>query len=83
MSATVRVCASSPDPTFPVLVIIHMRIIKFIKKYFKNFDDSLINPPKERFDKKDFKGQRIYKRKVGEGGPIPNPEAAYYRSKMD
>jgi hypothetical protein len=23
-----------------------MRIIKFIKKYFKNFDDSLFNPPK-------------------------------------
>lgn len=50
-----------------------MSIFRFIKKYFKNFDDSLFNPPKERFDKKDFKGQRIYKRKVGEGGPIPNP----------
>ena len=60
-----------------------MSIIRLITTYSKNFDDSLFNPPKERFDKKDFKGQRIYKRKVGEGGPITNPEAAYFKGKMD
>lgn len=49
-------------------------MFKFIKKYWKNFDDSLFNPPKEMPGNKNFKGQNIYQRKLGEGGPKPNPE---------
>ena len=49
------------------------KITSFIKRYWKNFDDTLINPPKERDDKKNFKGQNIYKRKFGEG-PTATPE---------
>ena len=48
------------------------RVTSFIKKYWKTFDDSLINPPKERNDKKNFKGQNIIKKEMGEG-PTPTP----------
>ena len=49
-------------------------MIKFIKRYWKTFDDSLFNPPKDTNTTKNFKGQTINRRKVGEGGPKPNPE---------
>ena len=49
------------------------RLASGIKKYWKNFDDSLINPPKQNFDKKNFKGQNIYRRTLADGGPKPNP----------
>jgi hypothetical protein len=40
-------------------------MFKFIKRYWKNFDDSLFNPPKETFAQKNFKGQNIHYRKIG------------------
>ena len=36
----------------------------FIKKYWKTFNDSLINPPKPTLDKKNFKGQNIPKKNI-------------------
>ena len=48
-------------------------MLKFIRKYWKSFDDSLFNPPKDTAGVKDFKGQNIHYRKLGEGGPRPNP----------
>lgn len=41
------------------------RAAAFIKRYWKTFDDSLINPPKQRNDTKDFKGQPIPKKIIG------------------
>lgn len=52
----------------------------FIKKYWKNFDDSLINPPKQRNDTKDFKGQPIQKKILGQG-PLPTAEQLLYRTR--
>ena len=43
------------------------RLAGFIKKYWKNFDDSLINPPKPRTETKDFKGQLKPQKPIGEG----------------
>lgn len=37
----------------------------FIKRYWKNFDDSLFNPPKPKTDTKNFKGQAIPKKILG------------------
>lgn len=56
-------------------------VTNFIKRYWKSFDDSLINPPKERPDNKGFKGQAAPKKILGEG-PIPNPEQVLYRSRI-
>ena len=58
------------------------RAATWIKKYWKNFDDSLINPPPERNDKKDFKGQTIHRRTLADGGPKPTPEQVYMRTKI-
>jgi hypothetical protein len=58
------------------------RLASGIKKYWKNFDDSLINPPKERDDKKNFKGQNIFKRTFADGGPKPTPEQVLSRNKI-
>jgi hypothetical protein len=41
------------------------RAAAFIKKYWKTFDDSLINPPKERNETRNFKGQAIPKKILG------------------
>ena len=57
------------------------RVTSYIKKYWKNFDDSLLVPPKEIKDTKNFKGQPIQKKVLGEG-PIPNPEQVLYRSRI-
>ena len=57
------------------------RATTFIKKYWKTFDDSLINPPKERTESKNFKGQAVQKKVLGEG-PVPNPEQILYRSRI-
>ncbi len=48
------------------------RAATFIKKYWKTFDDTLINPPKQTFEKRNFKGQ-INERKVLGEGPTPTP----------
>lgn len=57
------------------------RAAGFIKKYWKGFDDSLINPPKERTETRNFKGQKIDKKILGEG-PHPNPEQVLYRTRI-
>ena len=41
------------------------RAATFIKKYWKTFDDTLINPPKPNLDTKNFKGQAIPKKILG------------------
>ena len=53
----------------------------FIKKYWKTFNDSLINPPKPTLDKKNFKGQNIPKKILGQG-PGATPEQALYRTRI-
>ena len=58
-------------------------MFKFIKKYWKNFDDSLFNPPKETFAPKNFKGQNIHYRKIGEDGPKPTPEQVQSMKELD
>ncbi len=58
------------------------RAAKWIKKYWKNFDDTLINPPPERNEKKNFKGQNIYKRTLADGGPKPTPEQVLSRHRI-
>ena len=55
------------------------RAAAFIKKYWKTFDDSLINPPKERNETRNFKGQAIPKKILGQG-PTPTPEQTLYRT---
>lgn len=55
------------------------RIAQGIKKYWKTFDDSLINPPKEKTDPKNFKGQNVRKRAFGEG-PQPTQEQMQFRT---
>ena len=57
------------------------RVTNYIKKYWKNFDDSLFHAPKERNETKNFKGQPVQKKVLGEG-PIPNPEQVLYRSRI-
>ena len=58
------------------------RITDSLKKVFGRFDDSLINPPKENFSNKNFKGQTIIKRKLSDGGPKPTPEQVLSRAKI-
>ena len=57
------------------------RVTGWIKQYWKSFDDSLINPPKERPDSKDFKGQAKPKKILGDG-PQPTPEQILYRTRI-
>jgi hypothetical protein len=57
------------------------RVAEGIKKYWKGFDDSLINPPKEQLTNKNFKGQTLSKRKFGEG-PQPTTEQIIYRNRI-
>lgn len=58
------------------------RTTTWIKKYWKTFDDSLINPPVEKDSKKNFKGQNIYRRTLADGGPKPTPEQVLQKYKI-
>ena len=42
------------------------------KKVFSRFDTTLIFPPKEHNESKNFKGQRVKKKDFSTGGPMPN-----------
>jgi hypothetical protein len=49
------------------------QLSSYLKKRFKSFDDSLINPPKDRVgETKNFKGQTINEKNFGDN-PQPNP----------
>jgi hypothetical protein len=51
------------------------------KSLSKRFDTSLLFPPKEQNDKKNFKGQTIHRRDFNTGGPVPNVEEFYARKR--
>jgi len=53
-----------------------------LKKAMGRFDTTLIFPPKEQNEKKNFKGQTIRKRDFTTGGPIPNTEELYARQRF-
>ncbi len=57
------------------IIIIEMnRFRDSIKKALSRFDTTLIFPPKEQTDKRNFKGQVVKKRDFTTGGPVPNVE---------
>lgn len=65
------------------IIIIEMnRFRDSIKKALSRFDTTLIFPPKEQTDKRNFKGQVVKKRDFTTGGPVPNVEQIYARQRF-
>lgn len=44
-----------------------------VRQALSRFDTTLLFPPKEHNEKKNFKGQTVKKRDFSSGGPMPNP----------